>query len=186
MNKILVADIFGKTCALSNIAQIINATTIVDPYDGENMAFANETLAYNYFTEKVGIDNYRQKLISILEKLSGECILIGFSVGAAIIWTLSGEIPVHLTKKIKFAICYYGAQIRHYTEKSPTFDLRCIFPKSELHFDVTALHNTIINKDNVSSIQVDYLHGFMNIYSPNFNEAGYKSHLSLLQQQIND
>lgn len=186
MNNILVADIFGITDGLIKIAEAINADSIVDPYQGKFMNFANEAQAYQYFTKNIGIDNYKQVLLSSIEKCKGECIISGFSVGAVIIWILSGTMPLYLSKKVKFAICYYGAQIRNYTELFPNFSIKCVFPRSELHFDVSALHNILAKKENVTSMQVDYLHGFMNTHSCNFNEDGYQSHLRLLKQQISD
>lgn len=185
MNNILVADIFGKTSALKRLAKAIKADSIVDPYEGKSMDFTSEEQAYSYFMQNVGIDNYRQNLLSTIEKSSEECVLIGFSVGATITWMLSGTMPGHLINRIKRAVCYYGSQIRHYTELSPVFELRCIFPKNELHFDVSVLHNTLDKKENVTSIQVDYLHGFMNTHSCNFNDDGYKLHLMLLKKYIN-
>lgn len=185
MNNILVADIYGQTDGLINLAKEINADCIVDPYNGKYMNFVNEAQAYQYFIKNVGFDKYQKTLLSIIETCKGECVMNGFSVGAVIIWILSGTMPLHLARKVKFATCYYGSQIRHYTELFPKFPIRCVFPKNETHFNVFSLHNNVAKKDNVTSMQVDYLHGFMNTHSCNFNDDGYQYHLRLLKQQSN-
>jgi dienelactone hydrolase len=180
IKNLIVSDIFGKTAALITLGEAIGADEIIDPYDGVNMNFESETQAYNYFIENVGIDSYLEKLSKVLNASSDECMLIGFSVGASIIWQLSELTSKHINKIVKKAICYYGSQIRYSTQLSPVFNVKVIFPKRESHFDVLALQNKLIKKDNVSAIQVEYLHGFMNIHSQNFNREGYIKHLELL------
>jgi len=58
MNIILVSDIFGKTPALIQLAEAIGATAIIDPYDGVDMGFEDESKAYAYFVEQVGFEQY--------------------------------------------------------------------------------------------------------------------------------
>lgn len=185
MIKICVTDIFGKTPALISIANIINADVIVDPYDGKNMNFTSEAQAYSFFTENIGIDNYKKKLESALNNCSEEYLLVGFSMGASIIWMLSGSVATELSNRIKYAVCYYGAQIRYYSDVSPKFAVKCIFPKSEFHFNVSILHKILEKKEKVTSMQVDYLHGFMNVHSNNYDHVGFDTHMSLLRQDFN-
>lgn len=182
MIKIIVADIFGRTPALITLGDSMNADVIVDPYNGEEMNFANEAQAYDYFIANIGLDNYQKKLLQVIEQHACECRLIGFSVGAAAIWKLSEFLPEYIAKFVKFATCYYGSQIRYFHKLRPSFDIALIFPRYEPHFDVVALQNTLNKKDKVTTTQVDYLHGFMNTYSVNFNRVGYKEHLALLQR----
>jgi len=184
MKNILVSDIFGKTPALVALGHSIKADVIVDPYDGKNMNFEDEVQAYSYFTDNVGLDGYLEKLSKVIKDYSCECILVGFSVGASVIWKLSESTSVHLTKRIKLAVCYYGSQIRHLTKLTPMFEVKLVLPKMEPHFDVLALQNILIHKEKVKTLQVDYLHGFMNTHSDNFNRVGYKEHLELLRQDI--
>ena len=181
MNKIIVADIFGRTSALLALCSAIKAGIIVDPYDGKMMGFDNEAHAYHYFTENVGFDDYVEKLSKIMNECTDESTLIGFSVGAAAIWKLSESTSTKIRKLVKSAICYYGSQIRHLTKLSPIFDVNLVFPKSEPHFDVQALNRLLANKPKVTTLQVDYFHGFMNYHSDNFNQAGYAEHVALLQ-----
>jgi len=185
MNNIIVSDVFGKTKALIELGNAINADVIVDPYDGKNMNFIDEVQAYSYFAENIGLDSYLEMLSKTIKECSGECILIGFSVGASIIWQLSqlSQLPsIKMTKVVKGATCFYGSQIRHLSKLSPKFEVKLIFPKSEPHFDVVALQHALANKEKVKTMQVDYLHGFMNTHSNNFNDAGYEEHIELLRQ----
>lgn len=182
MKKIIVTDVFGKTPALIELGDEIGADQIIDPYDSKAMRFDNETQAYRYFTENVGLDTYVNKVSKIIKNSSDETTLIGFSVGASAIWLLSTSEKA--PKIVKHATCFYGSQIRHFTQLSPTFELKLIFPKSEPHFDVLALRLMLADKPKVTAIQVDFLHGFMNYHSSNFNQAGYQLHLELLQQDI--
>lgn len=181
MNSILVTDIFGKTEALLALAKAIKAETIIDPYDGRIMAFENEAHAYQYFTENVGLDVYTDKLFQVITNCSDESSLIGFSVGAAAIWQLSGLGSTVVIQRVQSAICFYGSQIRHLTYLSPHFDVQLILPKSEPHFDVLALTQRLVHKERVTIEQVEYLHGFMNVHSNNFNQAGYDEYVAKLQ-----
>ena len=185
MNNIIVADVFGKTPALIALGNAIQADVIVDPYDGKYMNFEDEAQAYDYFTENIGLEAYLEKLSKTISNSSCECILIGFSVGASVIWKISESTSTHLTERVKWAVCYYGSQIRHLTKLSPMFEMKLVFPKMESHFDVSALQKTLSNKEKVTTVQVEYLHGFMNTHSSNFNLVGYNAHLELLRQDIN-
>lgn len=184
LKKVIVADIFGVTPALTTLGSAVNADIIVDPYEGEQLAFENETQAYHYFTNQVGLDAYVSKLSKVMQACADNVSLIGFSVGAAAIWKLSESTNVEITKRVKCAICFYGSQIRHLTTFSPRFDIQLIFPKSEAHFDVQALTELLANKNRVTAVQIDFLHGFMNSHSNNFNQAGYTKHVELLRQDI--
>ncbi len=182
MNKIIVTDVFGKTPALLSLARAIQANMIIDPYDGKSMNFVGEEQAYNYFTEKIGFNTYADKLAEIIKQCSAESILIGFSVGASAIWKLSDSQSIEVLTTVKRAVCFYGSQIRYHTSLLPSFEVELIFPKSELHFDVLTLRDTLTNKPKVKALQVDFLHGFMNKHSNNFNQTGYDEHIKLLQK----
>ncbi len=178
MNIILVSDVFGKTPALEKLGEELNTTVIVDPYDGINMNFKNEAEAYSYFIDKVGLDNYLSKLLEITTSISSLTTLIGFSVGASIIWKLSENLSV---QNISHGICYYGSQIRNFKEVNPLFEVELIFPKMETHFDVLELQSELCKRENVKTSKVDYLHGFMNFYSRNYNEVAYWEQLNYLR-----
>ena len=64
--------------------------------------------------------------------------------------------------------------------------MKLVFPKRETHFDVLALQDILVNKEKVTTMQVDFLHGFMDTHSNNFNRVGYNVHLALLQQELRE
>ena len=175
---ILVADVFGKTPALKAFAKEIKAESIIDPYDGLDMAFNNEADAYAYFTEKVGLDAYFTLLVKAINSFRTAKQLIGFSVGASVIWRLSATIT---SDSISSATCFYGSQIRNFTDIEPKFPIRLIQPKSEPHFDVIALQAKITTKKDVNIINTTYLHGFMNPHSVNYNQKAFISYVNLLR-----
>jgi len=177
MSIILVSDVFGVTPALLAISEKLGECIIVDPYNGQMMAFQNEAEAYSFFVETIGLDNYLSRLVALVETIKQPTRLIGFSVGAAIIWRLSENEDNPL---IKQATCFYGSQIRNFTEIMPNFAIKLVFPHSEPHFDVEELQRKLTNKDNVETIRVKYLHGFMNYHSSNYNKAGCSEHIDLL------
>jgi len=178
MSIILVTDIFGKTPALVKLSEELNAKAIVDPYGGVDMAFKDEAEAYSYFMENVGFQDYLSMLLKITESITSASTLIGFSIGASIIWKLSEKLSV---KNVNRAICYYGSQIRNFKEVSPLFAVELIFPQKEFHFDVLELQNELSKKTNVNTTKVDYLHGFMNLYSTNYNQFAYNEQLNWLR-----
>ena len=181
MVSVIVTDIFGLTPAIKALARAINADTIIDPYQGAVLSFDNESHAYKYFTEHVGIDSYVDLLHEKITSCEGSVKLIGFSVGASAIWQLSATISDVVANKVNSACCYYGSQIRYLTQLSPKFPIQVVFPESEPHFDVDELSKSIVNKIMVTTSYCDYLHGFMNKLSNNFNSIGYLEHIALLK-----
>ena len=177
MNIILVSDVFGVTPALLAISEKLGSCTIVDPYNGQIMAFQNEAEAYSYFVKEIGLDNYLSGLLQAVESIKHQVTLIGFSVGASIIWRLSEK---EGNDFIKQAFCYYGSQIRNFTQIKPRFKVCLVFPKSEPHFDIVELQKKLCRKANVKTENVEYLHGFMNYYSNNYNSFGCREHINLL------
>jgi dienelactone hydrolase len=182
MSIILVTDVFGITPALLQLKDKLEANTIIDPYKGKSMAFNNEAEAYSCFMSTVGLDKYVSKVFTALASIDSQTTLIGFSVGASAIWRL----PINNKNNIiKQAFCFYGSQIRNFTKIIPYFKTHLVFPKSESHFDVSKLNDELTKKNNVITTQVDYLHGFMNYYSSNFNQVGYDQHVALLRSNTN-
>jgi dienelactone hydrolase len=177
MNKIIVTDVFGVTPALLSLSDKLEVSAIVDPYQGKHMDFNNEADAYSYFVETVGLDNYLASLSQVVESIEHKSTLIGFSVGASVIWRLSQEKGNHL---IKEAFCFYGSQIRNFTQIEPNFKINMLFPKSEPHFDVVELEKSLSQKVNVNTLKVQYLHGFMNRCSSNYNESGYDEYIHFI------
>ena len=181
MNLVLVSDIFGKIVALKALAEELNAQSIVEPYGGVDMAFYNEQQAYEYFSQHISLDEYVAILQKAIKPLAGNIILIDFSVGASAIWSMSAHPAI---KTIAKGICFYSSQIRHHTELNPAFEIELIFPHYEQHFDVKALQAKLATKPNVSAKCVDYLHGFMNSHSNNFNQRAYDETLTVLSNKL--
>ncbi len=181
MSTILVSDVFGITPALLTLKEQLGADTIIDPYEGQSMAFDNEAQAYAYFVKTVGLDCYVEILLKAMQSFDSQVTLIGFSVGAAAIWRSSVK---NKGVSIKQAFCFYGSQIRNFTEIAPYFKIHLVFPKSELHFDVLKLMQQLTSKANVEITQVEYLHGFMNYCSTNFDGVGYQQYTTSLRLAV--
>jgi len=193
----IVSDIFGKTSALERLGETLGSLTnsnvdIIEPYDGKMMGFTDEQSAYHYFSDHVGLTTYTEQLQDSINACAQELILIGFSIGTSAIWQLSqgsnnviNQRSVTNNGIIQTAIGFYGSQIRHQLEIIPTFPIELIYPKSELHFSVTDLMNKLRDKEQLTLTQVDYLHGFMNRHSTNFNQQGYQCYCDLLADKIN-
>lgn len=172
MNAIIFSDVFGITPALIILKEKIGANSIIDPYEGEYMDFKNEAEAYSYFVNQVGLDRYVSNILNALSHIECKTTLIGFSIGASAIWRLSHN---NTNDLIEQGICFYGSQIRNYTQITPSFKTHLVFPKNESHFDVCELIDKLVEKQNVDITQVEYLHGFMNSHSSNFDEVGYNN-----------
>ncbi|WP_062260634.1 dienelactone hydrolase family protein [Endozoicomonas arenosclerae] len=179
MQRFIVSDIFGRTDALENMAdQLPGQVQIIDPYNGKHMNFSDEADAYEYFVSHVGLKEYKNILINQVREISEPLTLLGFSVGASAIWSISDNA---LLKSITGALAFYGSQIRNAQEVTPRFPVKLIFPEAEKHFDVSELIPSLLRKRNTDGIQVEYLHGFMNYYSPNYDSKGYEEYLTKLQ-----
>lgn len=170
---------FGKTPALINLSEQLKADVIVDPYGGIDMDFNSETEAYSHFIKNVGLDAYLAKLLNVIETEASICTLIGFSVGASIVWKISEQVS---SNSVKQAVCYYGSQIRHFSDLKPRFKIELVFPKSEPGFNVSALQAELAKKHNVKAYNVDYLHGFMNYHSNNYNHSAYQEQIRRLNK----
>ena len=176
MNLIIVADIFGKTPALEKLcSNLPGATRIIDPYDSVFMDFKNEEQAYKYFIKNTGMKKYTDTLCQAISSESDQ--LIGFSVGACAIWLLSEH---EISQNISGAVCFYGSQIRDATDLFPKFPIKVILPKQEELFSVKELSSKLELKQNVKIHQSRYLHGFMNVYSKNYNQTAYNHYLQWL------
>ncbi|PTN35635.1 dienelactone hydrolase family protein [Desulfonatronum sp. SC1] len=178
MQRFIVSDIFGRTKALEQLASELSGNIeIIDPYNSEIMEFENEDAAYSYFTKRVGLHEYTDKISDAVKASNCHVSLLGFSVGASAIWKLSGNPDMN---NIIGAVLFYGSQIRHYTEKDPLFPINLVFPKTEKHFSVAALISKLIQKDNVQIHRSNYHHGFMNYHSRNYSESAYKKYMQTL------
>lgn len=179
---IFVSDIFGHTENLEELVESLPFNSIIiDPYDGKRMMFEGEQKAYQYFTKHVGLNNYTEKLHQVLTAMNAYIYLIGFSVGASVIWRVSER---GYANNIRNAFIFYGSQIRHYVDIEPKFKINVVCPAQESHFDINALISLIKEKQQVVINRSNYYHGFMNRCSTNFDEEGYRQHMQLLAQHL--
>lgn len=171
MHLIIISDIFGRTAALETFAsEFSGKVEILDPYNSEIIEFACEDDAYSYFTTKVGLDAYAEKLSNKIKASTDHVTLLGFSVGASAIWKLSNE--KNLSNVIG-AVLFYSSQIRYYTDIEPLFPVCLVLPETEVHFSVPELIQSLKQKESVEIHHSSFLHGFMNYHSNNYNAAAY-------------
>lgn len=186
MQIILIADIFGITPELLRLAQdiaLVNGETqsscvkVFGPYKKDNIAFANEQAAYEYFTKYVGLDNYTQALAHEIAQIATTTLLIGFSVGGSALWRLTPSLP----SQVKAAICFYSGQIRHHLDVKPNHPTRLILAEHEVHFSVDSLATALEYNTTVLIEKSKYLHGFMNPLSVNFSKSGYQFYVNKIR-----
>ena len=192
MNIIFVADIFGLTDELKHLCQQVTANLeqglgvekadsvkchIIGPYQQQPTCLSCERDTYQYFTENPSLEGYVNKLEQNLLAMSGSKFLVGFSVGVSAIWQLHAQGEV---KQSLGAICFYSGQIRHLTRLTPNIATRLILPSTEPHFSVAALRAVLQDKSTVTLEQTEYLHGFMNQLSANYDADAYLYYLKRL------
>ncbi|MBO9490658.1 hypothetical protein J7384_09810 [Endozoicomonas sp. G2_1] len=180
MNKLIVTDVFGHNSALENLINSLDGDIdVVSPYTTEQ-SFDDDNDAYQYFTKHLGFEGYCQMLSHKLKSYRGESVsILGFSVGAAALWWFAGQ-EVSKNLSITGGLGFYGNQIRHFTELTPNFPMTLIVPKFEPHFSVNQLKTDLAGKAQLTVESCDYLHGFINSKSVNFNQTGYQAYLNRL------
>ena len=180
MNYLIVSDIYGLTPALSKLSQAISSNlVIVDPYNNKIQAIESEQDSYNNFIQQCGHDKYTDKLLECFESLKVPTTCIAFSAGASAAWRaqlLTGN--THLKRLIGF----YPSQIRNYLALDANVPCEFIFPESESHFNVDEVIKALSTKAGVKCYKTNFLHGFMNEYSTNFNAQGLVEYSSYIKQ----
>jgi dienelactone hydrolase len=179
MQTWLISDIFGKTPALVRLANELGGAEIFDPYRGETLIFTDEAQAYAYFSAHVGVEHYLQMFKQSRAVQSKQVLLIGFSVGASLLWRWSAEITPSFNGQI---IGFYGAQIRHHPELVPNCPVKLVFPRREPHFDMVQLMATLAAKPQLTLHQSSALHGFFNPMSINYCADEREKYLSWLKR----
>ncbi|WP_171022249.1 hypothetical protein [Thalassotalea litorea] len=186
MQGFLITDIFGTTPAVHAMNDRLGGSLfIIDPYDGIAQNFTNETAAYQHFQQHVGVNRYADIIAGYLSQAANkDQILIGFSVGASALWRcLTQQPPKSLQGKSlqTAALLFYGSQIRHMPVSVPCVPTNIVLPCSEPHFSISALATSLVDVENVNVTNSEYLHGFMNELSDNFDRQGYQQYLAQLQ-----
>ncbi len=172
---IFVADIFGKNQNLQTLINdcLIDDVYILDPYQGQEASFDDESLAYQAFIDQGGLESYTLQLKQYLEQQTEPVKLIGFSAGASAIWQLLSE-SSGVSHKIIDAMCFYPGQIRYFTDIVPAVNTHIIFPGFESHFELEPIIDNLRNRQNLSLINTDLEHGFMNKQKTTFNQEAYE------------
>ena len=181
MNLLIVSDIFGRTQALDDFAKYFNEkkikTEILDPYNQQYIHFENENEAYSSFQAEIGLKNYINLLKNTLtSRKPTETVLLGFSVGASAVWAVSHDIQEKLFK----GVCFYSSQIRHYMEIEPKIDIQLYFAESEPTYEIDAVVSKLATKNRVICFKTNFMHGFMNERSTNFNMNGFLKYREII------
>ncbi|BCN30823.1 dienelactone hydrolase family protein [Anaeromicropila herbilytica] len=136
--------------------------------------------AYNYFMKNVGFEIYQEinNLVNQLKENYDKVFIIGFSVGATIAWRCCEN------AFCSGIVACYGSRIRDYTHLNPNCSTLLLFAKED-SFDVHAVTRQLQDKSNLSIIEFDAEHGFMDSYSKNYNIQQAKCAQEALKQFIN-
>lgn len=182
MRTLLVSDIFGKTPALKALAEALSEDAeVIDPYAGAEISFVDEAEAYAYFMKNAGLEKYCQIVNRRVTSISQPARIIGFSVGASAVWILSEVLSPLVCQSV---VCFYGSQIRYHTNITPNVHVELVLPKSEPTFDIEAFSRALSNKPGVKTHRTQYMHGFMNHLSINFDAVGYMKYIVWLNKQL--
>jgi len=189
-NVIIITDIYGVTDAVNTLREALCADAIsaivLDPYEGFIKNFASEKSAYQAFLQECGHQQYVAKVRDLLKGMPGKTVLLGFSAGASAAWK---AVDI-LESKVSHVIGFYPSQIRNHLDVEPLCPVTLVFPRYEQHFDVELCIAQIAKIEQVQCIQTEYLHGFMNPLSVNFNAQGrsffdrYISDVNLLKDVV--
>lgn len=182
MHLLAVTDIFGKTKYFDEIITSISGrystVEVFDPYDGKDFDFNDEKEAYECFQEKVGLKNYSEALYEkLIGKETSKLTLLGFSIGASAIWSISGKLDLYKNTK---AIAFYSSQIRSYLHVEPKIIIDLYFSKSEPSYNVKEVVTKLSKNENTNCFETEYFHGFMNKKSVKFNQDGYSKYLKII------
>jgi dienelactone hydrolase len=195
LNIVFVADIFGLTDEFESLCQEVTHRVdkvfdvecqMIGPYQNQPTLFASEQDAYQHFMDNVALDGYVNKIAQQLQSIQGPKLLVGFSVGGSAIWQLLSQKNFdHVLQ----AICFYSGQIRHLTKLTPKIPIRLILPAFESHFSIACLQSALKGKRLVTMEKSEFLHGFMNKYSVNYDQDGYRFYVNelidLLSHRLN-
>jgi len=192
LNIVFVADIFGMTHEFKSLCQEVTSGLeqtlsvechMIGPYQKQPKSFDSEQAAYQYFTEQVGLADYTEIIAEQLSVISGNKLLVGFSVGGSAIWELCSN---NIVDKNLAAICFYSSQIRHMTQLTPNIPTRLILPASERHFSITELQSALQDKPTVTIEKSAFLHGFMNQLSQNYDSYGCQHYIKRLAGLVSE
>lgn len=182
---IIATDIYGLTGHTDRIAKLFSShfkfIFTIDPYKGNRLKFQNDDQAYECYLKHCGIDYYTQRLVHLAKACEQTVSFLGFSAGASAVWRAVNALDSRRTHK---SVCFYGTQIRNYTDLEQETPVTLIFPKREKTFDLEQVKNELRGKENLDIIETEYEHGFMNRCSENFNEEAYNIFTERLPEML--
>lgn len=120
--------------------------------------------AYNFFIKNIGFEAYKHinAFIHKLKATYDHVLLLGFSVGATIAWRCCEN------SLCSGVIACYGSRIRNYTDLEPACPTLLLFAR-EGSFNAHALVCKLQDKKQVSIIEFDAEHGFLDSFSTHFD-----------------
>ena len=179
---LVCTDIFGVTAALHHwLAALPVEVQLLSPYS-QMQQFEHAQAAYQFFTEQGGLPAYQQKLTQWLASQTKAVDALGFSAGAAVLWSAIAAQP---KSPVKRCWLFYGGQIRQQPELQPNCPTQLIWAE-ETHFDVVALHQQLAAKPLVQSELTPYPHGFINPASSGYRSAAAASYQQWLATALQD
>lgn len=181
---LIVSDIFGLTTALESFSnKVANSALLVDPYGGVAQNFTSESEAYQHFQNNGGLSGYSNLLATTLEKNESISQIIAFSVGASAVWLLNNNPSVFQQKRLR-VFGFYPSQVRHYLSLTPWVDTTLYMARTESHFDINQVIHALQDKPALNIEKTEYLHGFMNELSVNFNRQGYQHYCRIIAKAL--
>lgn len=186
MNVILVTDIFGHTLHVDTWVKRFGtlgvACQVISPYDCTAPNFEHDEMAYAYFKMHGGHDAYQQRLSKHAQLLACADLIIAFSAGASAVWHFSSQALANFAPKV---VLFYPSHIRNQLTLRPNLPTEIIFANREPHFSVddvmTALNTQQLEQLVLTKSQ--YLHGFINPESVNYNQQGALESMNVIVQQ---
>lgn len=179
---LVCTDIFGITAALQQwLAALPVTVELLSPYPRQ-LQFADDEAAYRFFTAQGGLAVYQQKLTNWLQNRAEPVNALGFSAGAAVLWSALGtqhQLP------IKRSWLFYGSQIRLQAGLQPQCPTQLIWAQ-ESHFDVAALHQQLAAKPLVQSELTSYPHGFINPASRGYRPTAAASYQQWMVSELQE
>lgn len=97
---------------------------------------------------------------------------MGFSAGAAATYKALNDFSSdsEQMKTIRHLIGFYPGQIRHHLDITPGCPVTLVFPRSEQHFDLDKVIDSLAKKANIRCIRAPFAHGFMNPLSASYHK----------------
>lgn len=137
--------------------------------DRDSFSYEESKEAYNFFMNNVGFEVYKEisDFVNQLKDKYYNVFIIGFSAGATIAWRCSEN---SLCSGI---VACYGSRIRDYTEINPSCPTLLLFAKED-SFDVHTVVCQLHDKQNLSILEFDAEHGFLDPHSKHYNDKQSK------------